>query len=184
MILIFAVHERPFVHVVLDAVGHVFSCRRVPARLFWVNRVDPSALCVRLVHSPSQPTTHPSSHPVCRRPTRSGAGAGPGVQVERATVRTTWTPGPVSARLCLGRRQTGWEPTTHATTGRQTHVEPPPSRSRSAPAGGMMSVPVSPPARALPAGARRRSARSGPEAGAKAQRSRERARRSGAQPGT
>lgn len=33
----------------------------------------------------------------------------PGVQVERATVRTTWTPGAVSARLCLGRRQTGWE---------------------------------------------------------------------------
>ncbi|GGY21727.1 hypothetical protein GCM10010299_29730 [Streptomyces tanashiensis] len=36
----------------------------------------------------------------------------PGVQVERATVRTTWTPGAVSARLCLGRRQTGWESPT------------------------------------------------------------------------
>ncbi|SDE71174.1 tyrosine-type recombinase/integrase [Streptomyces griseoaurantiacus] len=35
-----------------------------------------------------------------------------GVQVERATVRTTWTPWAASARLCLGRRWTGWEPTT------------------------------------------------------------------------
>ncbi len=32
-----------------------------------------------------------------------------GVQVERATVRTTWTPWAASARLCLGRRRTGWE---------------------------------------------------------------------------
>lgn len=32
-----------------------------------------------------------------------------GVQVERATVRTTWTPWAASARLCLGRRWTGWE---------------------------------------------------------------------------
>jgi hypothetical protein len=54
-------------------------------------------------------TNFPSSHPVCRRPTHRGAGAVPGVQVERAAVRTTWTPGAVSARLCLGRRQTGWE---------------------------------------------------------------------------
>ncbi len=41
-------------------------------------------------------------HPVCRRPTHCGAGVVPGVQVERATVRTTWTPGASSARLCLG----------------------------------------------------------------------------------
>lgn len=33
-----------------------------------------------------------------------------GVQVERATVRTTWTPWATPARLCLGRRRTGWEP--------------------------------------------------------------------------
>lgn len=33
-----------------------------------------------------------------------------GVQVERATVRTTWTPWAASARLRLGRRWTGWEP--------------------------------------------------------------------------
>jgi len=33
----------------------------------------------------------------------------PGVQVERATVRTTWTPGAASARLCLGQRWSGWK---------------------------------------------------------------------------
>jgi hypothetical protein len=37
-----------------------------------------------------------------------------GVQVERATVRTTWTPWAASARLCLGRWQTGWEHPAHA----------------------------------------------------------------------
>jgi len=56
-----------------------------------------------------RPTAHPEAHPVCRRPTHRGAGVVPGVQVERATVRTTWTPGAASARLCLGRRRTGWE---------------------------------------------------------------------------
>jgi hypothetical protein len=61
-------------------------------------------------------TTHLSSHPVCRRPTHRGAGVVPGVQVERATVRTTWTPGAASARLCLGRWQAGWELPAHATT--------------------------------------------------------------------
>lgn len=61
----------------------------------------------------------------------------PGVQVERATVRTTWTPGAVSARLCLGRRQTGCELPTPATFGRHSPAAPPPSRSLSAPAGGM-----------------------------------------------
>jgi hypothetical protein len=40
-----------------------------------------------------------------------------GVQVERATVRTTWTPWAASARLCLGRRRTGWELPAHATHG-------------------------------------------------------------------
>ncbi|KAA6218813.1 hypothetical protein CP979_19390 [Streptomyces filamentosus] len=61
----------------------------------------------------------------------------PGVQVERATVRTTWTPGAVSARLCLGLRQTGWEPPPPQPTGRHPRTEPPPSRSLSAPAGGI-----------------------------------------------
>lgn len=65
----------------------------------------------------------------------------PGVQVERATVRTTWPPGAVSARLCLGRRQTGWESPTTTPHGRHPHTEPPPSRSLSAPAGGILCVP-------------------------------------------
>ncbi|WUH07092.1 recombinase family protein [Streptomyces violaceus] len=47
--------------------------------------------------------------------------------MERATVRTTWTPGAASARLCLGRWQTGWELSAHATTPAGTpgrrHVE-------------------------------------------------------------
>lgn len=38
-----------------------------------------------------------------------------GVKVERATVRTTLTPWAATARLCLGRRWSGWEPTTLAT---------------------------------------------------------------------
>ncbi len=37
-----------------------------------------------------------------------------GVQVESAIVRTTWTPWAASARLCLGRWQTGWELSAHA----------------------------------------------------------------------
>jgi hypothetical protein len=58
------------------------------------------------------------SHPVRRRPTHRGAGVVRGVQVERATVRTTWTPRATSARLCLGRWRTGWElPRAH-------HYEP------------------------------------------------------------
>jgi hypothetical protein len=40
-----------------------------------------------------------------------------GVQVERATVRTTWTPWAAPARLCLGRRWTGWELPAHAIYG-------------------------------------------------------------------
>ncbi|MFE1945482.1 tyrosine-type recombinase/integrase [Streptomyces massasporeus] len=53
---------------------------------------------IELAHS-HRPTIHTSSHPVCRRPTLLGAGVVPGVQVERAAVRTTWTPGTTSARL-------------------------------------------------------------------------------------
>ncbi|ROQ32091.1 hypothetical protein EDD98_1064 [Streptomyces sp. PanSC19] len=69
-----------------------------------------AALCrVRRQGPATSAASIPNSHPVCRRPTHRGAGAVPGVQVERPTVRTTWTPGAVSARLCLGRRQTGWE---------------------------------------------------------------------------
>lgn len=61
----------------------------------------------------------------------------PGVQVERATVRTTWTPGAVSARLCLGLRQAGWE-FPHLSPPRLAPARGPlPSRSLSAPAGGM-----------------------------------------------
>lgn len=56
-----------------------------------------------------------------------------GVQVERATVRTTWTPWTTPARLCLGRWQTGREPTMHATFGRHSATAPPPSRSRPIP---------------------------------------------------
>jgi hypothetical protein len=43
-------------------------------------------------------------------PHLGGAGLPPGVQVERPTGRTTWTPGGKAARLCLGRRQAGWQP--------------------------------------------------------------------------
>jgi hypothetical protein len=56
-----------------------------------------------------------------------------GVQVERATVRTTWTPWAASARLCLGRRCAGWEPSTHATTDPQPGTAPPSSRCRPVP---------------------------------------------------
>ncbi|MDF9817216.1 hypothetical protein M2266_006529 [Streptomyces sp. SPB162] len=51
----------------------------------------------------------PGCHPVCRRPTLRGAGVVQGVKVERATVRTTLTPWAATARLCLGRRWTGWQ---------------------------------------------------------------------------
>ncbi len=80
-----------------------------------------------------RPTTLPSFHPVSRRPTHRGAGVVPGVQVERATVRTTWTPGAASARLCLGRWRTGWKHPAHTTTGPQSGTAPPPSRCRPIP---------------------------------------------------
>ncbi|MGW5248437.1 replication initiator, partial [Streptomyces sp. NPDC004129] len=54
-----------------------------------------------------------------------GAGVVHGVQVERATVRTTWTPWAASARLCLARRWTGWELPAHATTDPQSGTAPP-----------------------------------------------------------
>jgi hypothetical protein len=121
----------------------------------------------------AQPTTYLNSHPVCRRPTHRGAGAVPGVQVERATVRTTWTPGAVSARLCLGRWQTGWEFPTATPHGRHPPAVPPPSRSLSAPAGGMSFTAVtvmrySPcsPALFCRGRASAQRARSGPKAGA------------------
>ena len=87
----------------------------------------------RLRRLPPSPTTHPSSHPVRRRPTHRGAGVVHGVQVERATVRTTWTPWAASARLCLGRWRTGWEHPAHATTDPQSGTAPPPSRCRPIP---------------------------------------------------
>jgi hypothetical protein len=49
-----------------------------------------------------------------------------GVQVERATVRTTWTPWAASARLCLGRWWTGWELPAHAATDPRSRTAPPP----------------------------------------------------------
>ncbi len=73
------------------------------------------------------------SHPVCRRPTHRGAGVVQGVKVERPAGRTTLTPWAAPARLCLGRRQTGWGHPTHATLGRHSRTAPPPSRSLSAP---------------------------------------------------
>ncbi|MGC0348496.1 hypothetical protein RKD34_004076 [Streptomyces sp. SAI-218] len=81
-----------------------------------------------------QPTTRPGFHPVCRRPTHRGAGVVHGVQVERATVRTTWTPWAASARLCLGRWLMGWKHPTHAPVRPHPRTAPPPSRSLSAPA--------------------------------------------------
>jgi len=112
--------------------------------------------------------------------------------VERATVRTTWTPWAASARLCLGRRWTGWELPAHATTcprPAMAHLHPSAGRS---PAGGTGSdrgldravLAIHGPASfhswarvgAVRAGAGRRQERH-------PQRSRERARRSGAQPG-
>ena len=65
-------------------------------------------------------------------------GAEVGVKVERATVRTTWTPGTSSARLCLGRWWSGWKHPTRTPTGSRPAMVPPPSRCRPIPAGGML----------------------------------------------
>ncbi|GHF16849.1 hypothetical protein GCM10014715_85020 [Streptomyces spiralis] len=63
----------------------------------------------------------------------------PGVQVERASVRTTWTPWAASARLYLGRRWMGWELPAHAIYG--------PAVGGGAPS---IPVPADPPPEALP----------------------------------
>jgi hypothetical protein len=57
-----------------------------------------------------------AAHPIPSAvgPHSRGAGVVPGVQVERATVRTTWTPGAASARLVPGRWQAGWELPHHS----------------------------------------------------------------------
>jgi hypothetical protein len=96
-------------------------------------QVGSAAVARQRASPPHQPTTLPSSHPVRRRPTHRGAGVVHGVQVERATVRTTWTPWAASARLCLGRRRTGWELTTLTTTDSRPRTAPPPSRCRPIP---------------------------------------------------
>jgi hypothetical protein len=102
-----------------------------PAASFCVRKLAEGA--PRFICHHPQPTTHPSSHPVRRRPTQRGAGVVHGVQVERATVRMTWTPWAASARLCLGRRWTGWELPAHATTDPLSGTAPPPSRCRPIP---------------------------------------------------
>lgn len=101
-----------------------------------------------------------------------------GVQVERATVRTTWTPWAASARLCLGRWWTGWEQPAHATTGPRSATTPPPSRCRPIPRRRRSSVTAGRIVRCSPhslrpypsVGARRRSAGG---AGRRQERSRE-----------
>ena len=124
----------------------------------------------------------PRRHPVRRRPTHRGAGLAPGVQVERPTGRTTWTPGAKAARLCLGRRRTGWQPPQPNTTGTRTPGPCHPGR-RSAPAGGIVLAGASrahgcpthlPPERARVRGASADGVRRGPKAGARRAGSRER----------
>jgi hypothetical protein len=68
-----------------------------------------------------------------------GAGVVHGVQVERATVRTTWTPWAASARLCLGRRWTGWEPPRAPRCARGRERRPLPPGAGRSPAGGIVS---------------------------------------------
>ncbi|MDQ1036860.1 hypothetical protein QFZ75_003276 [Streptomyces sp. V3I8] len=82
---------------------------------------------------PPQPTTRLSFHPVRRRPTHRGAGVVQGVKVERATVRTTWTPWAATARLCLGRRWSGWKLPAHATMCLRSAMAPPLPRCRPIP---------------------------------------------------
>jgi hypothetical protein len=115
-----------------------------------------------------------------------------GVQVERATVRTTWTPWAASARLCLGRWRTGWELPAHATTDPQSGTVPPPSRCRPIPRrrhcsdpralcaviDSVATGPIHAWARVGAARAERAEGRSGARSGAG-----KRARRSGAEPG-
>ncbi len=128
-------------------------------------RGSSSCLCSRRYRdSAPGPTTHPSSHPVRLRPTHRGAVVVQGVKVERATVRTTLTPWAATARLCLGRRWSGWEPPRRSPrSGRHSRAVPRPSRSLSAPAGGIVVKPrtwfSSHAQRAYTAGARRRRQR-------------------------
>ncbi|MCI3153344.1 hypothetical protein ELQ39_16570 [Streptomyces sp. GB4-14] len=98
-----------------------------------------------------------------------------GVQVERATVRTTWTPWAASARLCLGRRWSGWEPPpdTPLRACRRPRCPLHPGAGRS-PAGGIIcdrrarcAVLASwPPAQPTSGRASAQRGRSGPKAGA------------------
>ncbi len=107
---------------------HRRMLEKAPAEL-WEN-VDGVAACWVMSTVTS---ARPSFHPVRRRPTHRGAGVVHGVQVERATVRTTWTPWAASARLCLGRRRTGRKHSTRATTDPQPGTAPSPSRCRPIP---------------------------------------------------
>ncbi|MGW1022885.1 Lrp/AsnC family transcriptional regulator [Streptomyces sp. NPDC002577] len=81
----------------LDAHQRLFKDKL--ATLPNVNQLSSTIVTKRVIASrpthPSlaaQPTTFPRSHPVRRRPTHRGGGVVHGVQMERATVRTTWTP--------------------------------------------------------------------------------------------
>lgn len=131
------------------------NCLSLPGFMFGTVAPIPPHL-----HHVRQPTAYPSSHPVRLRPTHRGAGVVQGVKVERAAVRTTLTPWAAPARLCLGRRWSGWEPHDARPAPAGTHEPAPlPSRSLSAPAGGIV---LKPPAwfsthapRAYTAGARR-----------------------------
>jgi len=58
----------------------------------------------------AETTTSPAAAPSAVDPHARGAGLPRGVQVERPTGRTTWTPRGKAARLCLGRRRTGQQP--------------------------------------------------------------------------
>jgi hypothetical protein len=133
-------------------------------------------LRIDVISHPWADRTHhsPCFHPVRRRPTHRGAGVVHGVQVERATVRTTWTPWTASARLRLGRRWTGWKLPAHAPTNPQSATAPPPSRCRPVPRRrhrldpGPRSAVIDswPPALSTCGRASAQRARSGPEAGA------------------
>ncbi|MXQ58293.1 hypothetical protein GSE51_11860, partial [Streptomyces sp. XHT-2] len=95
-------------------------------------------------------------------------------QVERATVRTTWTPWAASARLCLGRWWSGWEHPAHATTGPRSATAPPPSRCRPIPRrrhrldgrSSCAALASWPPAQPISGRASAQRGRSGPKAGA------------------
>jgi hypothetical protein len=129
----------PYQHVSSDGAAGLEGKKR-PYYATTDSYVLPERICAEAavwrVTAASSATTHPGSHPVCRRPTHRGAGVVQGVKVERPAGRTTLTPWAATARLCLGRRRTGWEHPAHATLGRHSRTAPPPSRSLSAPAGG------------------------------------------------